>query len=144
MKSLNKTKLDYIYCEDTVVCAKSGQRARMLIFAFVVSKYMYMPFCKFCCGFSVFVSFNDCFCIREPTLRLTLMVDMERWLSYKGTCHVILLADRHIFHINYCLKSVSKVALLHRFHCCVFIFFVLTCLRSLTSVLVREESCSRR
>ena len=51
---------------------------------------------------------------------------MERWLSYKGTCHVILLAKLHdmylyktdnFFHINHYLKSVSKVALLHRFHC---------------------------
>ena len=54
------------------------------------------------------------------------MVDVERWLSYKGTCHVILLAKLHdmylyktdnFFHINHCLKSVSKVALLHRFYC---------------------------
>ena len=50
---------------------------------------------------------------------------MERWLSYKGTCHVILLAKLHdmylyktdnFFHINHYLKSVSKVALLHRFY----------------------------
>ena len=54
------------------------------------------------------------------------MVDVERWLSYKGTCHVILLAKLHdmylyktdnFFHINHYLKSVSKVALLHRFYC---------------------------
>ena len=54
------------------------------------------------------------------------MVDVERWLSYKGTCHVILLAKLHdmylykidnFFHINHFLKSVSKVALLHRFYC---------------------------
>ena len=31
-------------------------------------------------------------CVRKPPLRLTLVVDVERWLSYKGTCHVILLA----------------------------------------------------
>ena len=64
-------------------------------------------------------------CVREPPLRLTLVVDVERWLSYKGTCHVILLAKLHdmylykrdnFFHINHYLKSVSKVALLHRFH----------------------------
>ena len=51
---------------------------------------------------------------------------MERWLSYKGTCQVILLAKLHdmyfyktdnFFHINHYLKSVSKVALLHRFYC---------------------------
>ena len=54
------------------------------------------------------------------------MVDVERWLSYKGTCHVILLAKLHdmylyktdtFLHINHYLKSVSKVALLHRFYC---------------------------
>ena len=54
------------------------------------------------------------------------MVDVERWLSYKGTCHVILLAKLHdmylyktdnFFRINHYLKSVSNVALLHRFHC---------------------------
>ena len=54
------------------------------------------------------------------------MDDVERWLSYKGTCHVILLAKLHdmylyktdnFFHINHYLKSVSKVALLHRFYC---------------------------
>ena len=51
---------------------------------------------------------------------------MERCLFYKGTCHVILLAklrDMYLyktdnfFHINHYLKSVSKVALLHRFDC---------------------------
>ena len=54
------------------------------------------------------------------------MVDVERWLSYKGTCHVLLLAKLHdmyfyktnnIFHINHYLKSVLKVAVLHRFYC---------------------------
>ena len=54
------------------------------------------------------------------------MVDVERWLSYEGTCHVILLAKLHdmylyktdtFFHINHYLQSVSKVALLHRFYC---------------------------
>ena len=54
------------------------------------------------------------------------MADVERRLSYKGTCHVILLAKLHdmylyktdnFFNINDYLKSVSKVALLHRFHC---------------------------
>ena len=65
-------------------------------------------------------------CARQPPLKLTLVVDVERWLSYKGTCHVILLAKLHdmylyktdnFFHINHYLKSVSKVALLHRFYC---------------------------
>ena len=65
-------------------------------------------------------------CVREPPLKLTLVVDVEKWLSYKGTCHVILLAKLHdmflyktdnFFIINHYLKSVSKVALLHRFYC---------------------------
>ena len=65
-------------------------------------------------------------CVRQPPLKLTLVVDVERWLSYKGTCHVILLAKLHdmylyktdnFFHINHYLKSASKVALLHRFYC---------------------------
>ena len=71
-------------------------------------------------------SFYSEACVRKPPLKLTLVVDVERWLSYKGTCHVILLAKLHdiyryktdnFFHINHYLKSVSKVALLHRFHC---------------------------
>ena len=44
------------------------------------------------------------------------MVDVERWLSYKGTCHVILLAKLHdrylyktdnFFHINHYLVSLE-------------------------------------
>ena len=55
-------------------------------------------------------------CVRKPPLKWTLVVDVERWLSYKGTCHVILLAKLHyiylyktdnFFHINHYLKSVS-------------------------------------
>ena len=49
---------------------------------------------------------------------------MERWLSYKGACHVILLAKLHDMYLYKTvtfpykpLKSVSKVAFLHRFHC---------------------------
>ena len=65
-------------------------------------------------------------CVRQPPLKLTLVVVVERWLSYKGTCLVILLAKLHdmylyktenFFHINHYLKSVLKVALLHRFYC---------------------------
>ena len=46
----------------------------------------------------------------QPPFKLTLVVDVERWLPYKGTCHVILLAKLHdmylyktdnIFHINH-------------------------------------------
>ena len=65
-------------------------------------------------------------CVRQPPLKPTLVVDVERWWSYKGTCHVILLAKLHdmylyktdnLFHINHYLQSVLKVALLHRFYC---------------------------
>ena len=38
-------------------------------------------------------------CVRQPPLRLTLVVDVERWLSYKGTCHVILLAKLHDMYL---------------------------------------------
>ena len=64
--------------------------------------------------------------VRQPPLKLTLVVDVERWLSYKGTRHVILFAKLHdmylyktanFFHISHYLKAVSKVALLHRFYC---------------------------
>ena len=65
-------------------------------------------------------------CVRQPPLKLNSVVDVEMWLSYKGTCHVILLAKLHdmyiyktdnFFHTNHYLKSISKVALLHRFYC---------------------------
>ena len=61
--------------------------------------------------------------------KVTFEIDfsgVKRWLSYKDTCHVILLAKLHdmylyktdnFFHIYHYLKSVSKVAFLHRFHC---------------------------
>ena len=38
-------------------------------------------------------------CVRKPPLKLTLVVDVERWLSYKGTCHVILLAKLHDMYL---------------------------------------------
>ena len=69
-------------------------------------------------------------CVRQPPLKLTLLVDVERRLSYKGTCHVILLAKLHgmylyktdnFFHINHYLNAVSKVALLHRVYLISFI-----------------------
>ena len=69
-------------------------------------------------------------CVRQPPLKLTLVVDVERWLSYEDTCHVILLAKLHdmylnktdnFFHINLYFMLVSKVALLHRFYCNAFI-----------------------
>ena len=71
-------------------------------------------------------------CVRRPPWKLTLVVVVERWLSYKSTCHVILLAKLHdmylyktdnFFHTNRFLKSVSKVALLHRF-CCITVKYI--------------------
>ena len=48
----------------------------------------------------------------------------KRCLSYKGTCHVILLAKLHDMYLyktatfpHQPLKSISKVAFLHRFNC---------------------------
>ena len=38
-------------------------------------------------------------CVRQPPLKLILVVDVERWLSYKGTCHVILLAKLHDMYL---------------------------------------------
>ena len=38
-------------------------------------------------------------CVRQPPLKLTLVVDVEMWLSYKGTCHVILLAKLHDMYL---------------------------------------------
>ena len=37
--------------------------------------------------------------VYEPLLKLTLVADVERWLSYKGTCHVILLAKLHDMYL---------------------------------------------
>ena len=36
-------------------------------------------------------------CVRQSPLKLTLVVDAER--SYKGTCHVILLAKLHDMYL---------------------------------------------
>ena len=52
--------------------------------------------------FFLFPHENLCYsetCVRKPPLRLTLVVDLERWQSYKGTCHVILLAKLHDIYI---------------------------------------------
>ena len=38
-------------------------------------------------------------CVRQPPLRLTLVVVVEKWLSYKGTCHVILLTKLHDMYL---------------------------------------------
>ena len=61
-------------------------------------------------------------CVREPLLRLTLNRGWceKRCLTYKGTCHVILLAKLHDMYLyktptfpHQPLMSISKVALLH-------------------------------
>ena len=65
-------------------------------------------------------------CVREPPLRLTLNGGWcgKSCLSYKGTCHVILLAKLHDMYLyktttfpHQPLRSISKVAVLHRFYC---------------------------
>ena len=53
------------------------------------------------------------------------MVDIEKnYISYKGTCHVILLAKLHDMYLYKTTafshqppRSISKVAVLHRFYC---------------------------
>ena len=40
-------------------------------------------------------------CVRKPPLKLTLVADVERWLSCKGICHVILLL-MNICNICFC------------------------------------------
>ena len=76
--------------------------------------------------FFLFLNINVCCeysktCVRQPPLKLTLVVDVKRWLSCKGTCHVILLMylykTDNFFHINHYLKLVSKVVHLHKFYC---------------------------
>ena len=54
-------------------------------------------------------------CVRQPPLKLTLVVDVERWLSYKGTCHVILLAKLHDMYL-YKTDNFFHI-ILHRFYC---------------------------
>ena len=70
-----------------------------------------------------YVQLNLC---KTATFEIDLSGWCGRWLSYKGTGNVILLAklnDMYLyktdnfFHINHYLKSVSKVALLYRFYC---------------------------
>ena len=55
-------------------------------------------------------------CVRQPPLKLTLVVDVERWLSYKGACHVILLAKLHDMYlyktdIFFCINHFFKASL---------------------------------
>ena len=45
-------------------------------------------------------------CVRKPPLKLTLVIDVERWLSYKGTCHVILLAKLHDMSLKFDCKWI--------------------------------------
>ena len=62
--------------------------------------------------------------VREPPSRLALNSGWcgKSCLSYKGTCHVILLAKLHDMYLyktttfsHQPLRSISKVAVLHRF-----------------------------
>ena len=68
-------------------------------------------------------------CVRELPSRLTLNSGWcgKSCLSYKGTCHVILLAKLHDMYLyktttfpHQPLRSISKVAVLHRFYCITF------------------------
>ena len=65
-------------------------------------------------------------CVSKPPSRLTLNSGWcgKSCLSYKGTCHVILLAKLHDMYLyktttfsHQPLRSISKVAVLHRFYC---------------------------
>ena len=38
-------------------------------------------------------------CVKKPPLWLTLVTDVEKWLSYKGTRHVILQAKLHDMYL---------------------------------------------
>ena len=42
------------------------------------------------------------------------MVDVERWLSYTGTCHVILLAKLHDMYLYKTCTFIRHVPLLDR------------------------------
>ena len=73
-----------------------------------------------------FISRYSKTCVREPPSRLTLNSGWcgKSCLSYKGTCHVILLAKLHDMYLyktttfpHEPLRSISKVAVLHRFYC---------------------------
>ena len=65
--------------------------------------------------------------LRKPPLRLTFAVDVERWLPYKGTCHVILpakLHDMYLYKTDAFFTSTTILsqfqrwlAFLHMFHC---------------------------
>ena len=118
MKNMNKNTskfryLTYIQLTNSKILSQWRADSGMEVFmAMIVAVFFVVMYSKTC--------------VRQPPLKLTLVVDVERWLSYKGTCHVILLAKLHdmylyrtdnFFHINHYLKSVSKVALLHRFYC---------------------------
>ena len=78
---------------------------------------------------SIFFNEYSKTCVREPPSRLTLNSGWcgKSCLSYKGKCHVILLAKLHDMYLyktttfpHQPLKSISKVAVLHRFYCTCF------------------------
>ena len=95
-------------------------------------------------------------CVREPPSRLTLNSGWcgKSCLSYKGTCHVILLAKLHDMYLyktttfpHQPLKSISKVAVWHRFYCTFFfvskkIGFDISCKLSLDeTICMKCQSC---
>ena len=74
-------------------------------------------------------------CVREPPSILTLNSVWcgKSCLSYKGTCHVILLAKLHDMYLykttifpHQPLRSILKVAVLHRFYCACILFTLCT------------------
>ena len=75
------------------------------------------------------------------------MVDVEKsCLSYKGTCHVILLAKLHDMYLyktttfpHQPLRSISKVAVLHRFYCNSWTIGFAICRFSLTETMPRPK-----
>ena len=76
--------------------------AAWVLCAYVMSLFLPFILCKcpeytFSYVVSQFIYSETC--VRKPPLRLTLMVDVERWLSYKGTYHVILLAKLHDMYL---------------------------------------------
>ena len=66
-----------------------------------------------CSDLSIYLVYSKT-CVTQPPLKLTFVVDVERWLSYNSTCHVILLAKLYdmylyktdnFFNINHYFKS---------------------------------------
>ena len=86
-------------------------------------------------------------CVREPPSRLTLNSGWcwKSCLSYKGTCHVILLAKLHDMYLyktttfpHQPIRSISTVAVLHRFYCISILTLTLLLLNTTCSVLANS------